>query len=191
MAGMVERLVPMEWNGQMIPLGRHLAHTGTVTSLTTIRSDGDVLLSSSEDKTTVLWRIAKKNNQVCLMKRQSLEGHSQTISDACFASKGSQVVLAGGDKLLYLYDLNYPTMPQIFQGHQKGITSVHIVSNRWTRWCCRSMVLVGKAVHCLLTNSAMLVLLLFPSQSLPLPLPTPLPLLSSVLFYEYYYCYCC
>ena len=92
MAGVVGRQVPMEWNGQMVPLGRHVAHSGTITSLSSIRSKGDFLLSSSEDKTAVLWSIIKKNNQVCLTKRQSLGEHPQLISDACFASKGSQVV---------------------------------------------------------------------------------------------------
>ena len=129
MAGVVGRQVPMEWNGQMVPLGQHLAHSGTITSLSSIRSKGDFLLSSSEDKTAVLWSIIKENNQVRLTKRQILGEHPQMISDACFASKGSQVVLVGGDKLLYLYDLKYPTMPRIFQGHQDRITSVHVRSD--------------------------------------------------------------
>lgn len=129
MAGVVGRQVPMEWNGQMVPLGRHVAHSGTITSLSSIRSKGDFLLSSSEDKTAVLWSIIKENNQVRLTKRQILGEHPQMISDACFASKGNQVVLVGGDKLLYLYDLKYPTMPRIFKGHQDRITSVHVRSD--------------------------------------------------------------
>ena len=65
---------------QLVMRGQLEGHSGWVTSLATSLENPNMLLSSSRDKTLIIWTLTRDDQQYGYPKR-SLHGHSHIVSD--------------------------------------------------------------------------------------------------------------
>ena len=105
-------------------------HEGWVTSLATPMDNSDMLLSSSRDKTVILWTLTREEGAYGYPKR-SLRGHSHFVQDVVISGDGAFALSGSWDGTLRLWDLASGNTTRRFVGHAKDVLSVAFsVDNR-------------------------------------------------------------
>merc|ERR1712178_100984 len=87
-------------------------HGGWVTQIATNPQFPDMLISSSRDKTLIIWPMNR------------LKGHTHFVSDVVVSSCGQFAVSASWDKTLRLWDLERGITTPRFTGHKHDVLSV-------------------------------------------------------------------
>ncbi|KAH8405075.1 hypothetical protein KR222_011203 [Zaprionus bogoriensis] len=99
-------------------------HSGWVTQVAPHPYDPDLLVSSSRDKTIIVWRLTRDslNSYGHMLKRNY--GHSHFISDVVLSSDGNFALSGSWDRTVRLWDLTASATTQRFEGHSKDVLSV-------------------------------------------------------------------
>lgn len=114
-------------------------HGDWVTSLATTPEDPNLLLSSSRDKSVVVWQLYNGSTPTTTntedheygFARRALRGHSHFISDVVISSDGAFALSASWDGELRLWDIATGKTTRRFVGHEKDVLSVAFsVDNR-------------------------------------------------------------
>ncbi|KAF9625587.1 hypothetical protein IFM89_024360 [Coptis chinensis] len=105
-------------------------HADMVTAISTPIDNSNMFVSSSRDKSLLVWNITAEDSQYAAPKRR-LTGHSHFIQDVVLSSD-SQFALSGSwDSELRLWDLNTGATTRRFVGHTKDVLAVAFsVDNR-------------------------------------------------------------
>lgn len=110
-------------------------HGDWITSLATTPEDPNLLLSSSRDKSVVVWQLlhsgggGEQNSYG--FARRALRGHSHFVSDVVISSDGAFALSASWDGELRLWDIATGKTTRRFVGHEKDVLSVAFsVDNR-------------------------------------------------------------
>jgi len=109
-------------------------HSNWVTSICVAPENPNVFVSSSRDKTILIWEFDLEVDDIPKPKKR-LRGHSHFVSDCKLSSDGQFCISSSWDKTLRLWDINSGKTLQRFIGHKKDTLSVslskdnrHIVS---------------------------------------------------------------
>jgi guanine nucleotide-binding protein subunit beta-2-like 1 protein len=109
-------------------------HGDWITSLATTPEDPNLLLSSSRDKSVVVWQLTHSNtgdDDSYGYARRALRGHSHFVSDVVISSDGAFALSASWDSELRLWDIATGKTTRRFVGHEKDVLSVAFsVDNR-------------------------------------------------------------
>merc|ERR1712178_114403 len=108
---------------QMTLRGTLEGHGGWVTQVTTNPKFPDLLLSSSRDKSLIMWKLNKTESQYGFPQKR-LTGHNHFVSDVVISSCGQFAVSSSWDKTLRLWDLEHSTCTTKFNGHTADVLSV-------------------------------------------------------------------
>ncbi|MBA0790176.1 hypothetical protein Gohar_014841 [Gossypium harknessii] len=107
----------------LILRGTMRAHTDMVTAIATPIDNSDMIVTSSRDKSIILWHLTKDEKTYGVPRRR-LTGHSHFVQDVVLSSD-SQFALSGSwDGELRLWDLSAGTSARRFVGHTKDVLSV-------------------------------------------------------------------
>jgi guanine nucleotide-binding protein subunit beta-2-like 1 protein len=114
-------------------------HGDWVTSLATTPEDPNLLLSSSRDKSIMVWQLYNGSTPSTEnvedheygFSRRALRGHSHFVSDVVISSDGAFALSASWDSTLRLWDIATGKTTRRFVGHDKDVLSVAFsVDNR-------------------------------------------------------------
>ena len=92
-------------------------HSGPVVSAT-FSSDGQTLISTSEDKTAILWRVEDGT------LLHELADHRGVVLAAAFHPGGARVATAGKDKTAKIWDLETGKLLLTLSGHTSDVTDL-------------------------------------------------------------------
>lgn len=98
-------------------------HGGWVTQIATNPMYPEMLISSSRDKTLIIWSLQREAG-VCGHPVRRLKGHNHFVSDVVVSSCGQFAVSASWDKTLRLWDLERGVTTTRFTGHKHDVLSV-------------------------------------------------------------------
>ncbi len=105
-------------------------HGDWVTSLATTPEDPNLLVSSSRDKSIVVWHLTHSSEEYGYARR-ALRGHNHFVSDVVLSSDGAFALSASWDAELRLWDISTGKTTRRFVGHEKDVLSVAFsVDNR-------------------------------------------------------------
>jgi len=124
-------------------------HGDWVTSLATTPEDPNLLLSSSRDKSVIVWQLTHSStgdDDSYGYARRALRGHSHFVSDVVISSDGAFALSASWDSELRLWDIATGKTTRRFVGHEKDVLSVAFsVDNR--------QIVSGTCIICLLSKN--------------------------------------
>jgi len=103
-------------------------HSDWVTSIATSAENPDMIISSSRDKSLIVWNITRDHDKYGEPKK-SLHGHSHFVQDVVLSSDGQFALSASWDNTLRLWDLKLGTTHRRFVGHTKDVLSVAFSSD--------------------------------------------------------------
>jgi len=98
-------------------------HGDWITSLATTPEDPNLLLSSSRDKSVIVWHLTHSTESYGYAKR-ALRGHNHFVSDVVISSDGAFALSASWDSELRLWDIATGKTTRRFVGHEKDVLSV-------------------------------------------------------------------
>jgi guanine nucleotide-binding protein subunit beta-2-like 1 protein len=106
--------------------GEMRGHTGWVTSIATTAENPNMIVTSSRDKSIVVWDVTTERSEdgICGNAKKSLRGHNHFIQEVVLSSDGQFALSASWDGTLRLWDLNKGTTHRRFVGHTKDVLSV-------------------------------------------------------------------
>lgn len=99
------------------------AHTEMVTAIATPIDNSDIIVSSSRDKSVILWHLSKESKAYGVPRRR-LTGHSHFVQDVVLSSDGQFALSGSWDGELRLWDLQTGATARRFVGHTKDVLSV-------------------------------------------------------------------
>ncbi|KAF5400480.1 hypothetical protein P879_08594 [Paragonimus westermani] len=108
---------------QLILRGTLVGHRGWITQIATTPSQPDILLSSSRDKTLIVWDLRRQYGDYGIAKR-ALHGHNHFVSDLVMSSDGQYALSGSWDSTLRLWDLQTGITTRRFSGHTGDVLSV-------------------------------------------------------------------
>jgi guanine nucleotide-binding protein subunit beta-2-like 1 protein len=94
-----------------------------VTQIATSPEAPDMVLSSSRDKTVIVWQLTRSEGSYGYARR-ALKGHSHFVSDVVISSDGQFALSGSWDHTLRLWDINTGECTRRFVGHNKDVLSV-------------------------------------------------------------------
>merc|ERR1711941_224633 len=103
--------------------GSLAGHGGWVTQIATNPQFPDMLISSSRDKTLIIWQL-NRDGEAYGHPMKRLKGHNHFVSDVVVSSCGQFAVSASWDKTLRLWDLERGITTTRFTGHKHDVPSV-------------------------------------------------------------------
>ncbi|KAK4747148.1 hypothetical protein SAY87_026185 [Trapa incisa] len=110
--------------------GTMRAHTDMVTAIAAPIDNSDIIVTSSRDKSIILWKLTKEE-KVYGVPHRRLNGHSHFVQDVVLSSDGQFALSGSWDGDLRLWDLNAGVSTRRFTGHTKDVLSVAFsVDNR-------------------------------------------------------------
>lgn len=104
----------------IVPKGVLFGHNGWVTQIATNPNDPETILSSSRDKSLIVWKLTAEDGYP--FKR--LTGHGHFITDVVLSLDGQYALSGSWDKTLRLWDLNVGKTTRRFEDHTKDVLSV-------------------------------------------------------------------
>merc|ERR1711992_154297 len=93
-------------------------HNGWVTQIATTPMFPDMILSSSRDKSIIIWKLTKDESSYGV-PHKALKGHGHFVSDIVPSSDGQFALSGSWDSTLRLWDLTMGTTTRRFVGHSK------------------------------------------------------------------------
>lgn len=84
---------------QLVLRGTMKAHSGWVTAIATSAENPDIILSSSRDKTIIVWHLTRDEENYGVARR-ALTGHNHTVQDVVISSDGQFALSASWGKSL-------------------------------------------------------------------------------------------
>lgn len=103
-------------------------HGDWITSLATTPEDPNILLSSSRDKSVIVWHLTHSSTQgdddSYGYAKRALRGHNHFVSDVVISSDGAFALSASWDSELRLWDIATGKTTRRFVGHEKDVLSV-------------------------------------------------------------------
>merc|ERR1712037_427766 len=99
-------------------------HNGWVTQITTNPKYPDMILSSSRDKSLIVWKLTRDDVGNYGIPQKRLHGHGHFISDVVLSSDGHFALSGSWDKTLRLWDLSTGKTTRRFEDHTKDVLSV-------------------------------------------------------------------
>jgi len=115
---------------ELILKGQLVGHNGWVTQIATSQQYPDMILSSSRDKSLIVWKLLRDETHYGLPQKR-LTGHGHYISDVVLSLDGQYALSGSWDKTLRLWDLNRGKSTRRFEDHTKDVMSVAFsVDNR-------------------------------------------------------------
>lgn len=121
----------------MVKRGELKGHNGWVTAIAVPASPSvqDMIISSSRDKSIIIWAITKGQDEEFGFPQRRLVGHNHYVQDVTCTADGKYVLSGSWDGTLRLWDLENDAKNVLFRGHTKDVLSVafsdtnkHIVS---------------------------------------------------------------
>ncbi|KJH48574.1 WD domain, G-beta repeat protein [Dictyocaulus viviparus] len=112
---------------QMQLKGTLEGHNGWVTQIATFtRNDKNTVISSSRDRTIILWDVDNVVSDIDSIGRpvKALTGHNHFVSDVAISSDGQFALSGSWDKTLRLWDLTTGQSTRQFSSHTKDVLSV-------------------------------------------------------------------
>jgi len=103
--------------------GELVGHSGWVTSIATTAENPNMLISSSRDKSLIVWELTHGKETYGTPKK-SLRGHNHFVEDVVLSSDGQFALSASWDGTLRLWDLSQGKTHRRFVGHTKDVLSV-------------------------------------------------------------------
>jgi guanine nucleotide-binding protein subunit beta-2-like 1 protein len=111
-------------NEQMKLEGQLRGHSDWVTQIATNPLYKNMLVSSSRDKTMIVWNLDESGSVLTGKPVKSLHGHGHFVADVVMSSDGQYALSGSWDKTLRLWDLNTGTTTRQFVSHTKDVLSV-------------------------------------------------------------------
>ncbi|KAK9091723.1 hypothetical protein Sjap_024900 [Stephania japonica] len=107
----------------LILKGTMKSHTDVVTAIATPIDNADMIVSSSRDKSIIVWHLTKEEGTYGVARRR-LTGHSHFVEDVVLSSDGQFALSGSWDGELRLWDINTGATTRRFVGHEKDVLSV-------------------------------------------------------------------
>jgi len=104
--------------------GELVGHGGWVTAIATTYVAPDLVISSSRDKTIIVWDLAKPDQKSFGVARKRLVGHGHFVQDVALSSDGHHALSGSWDGSLRLWNLETGETRLRFVGHTKDVLSV-------------------------------------------------------------------
>ncbi|KAL5962205.1 Guanine nucleotide-binding protein subunit beta-2-like 1 [Taenia solium] len=98
-------------------------HSDWVTQIATNAQHPELLLSSSRDKTLIIWELQNQQGKSGVAKH-ALRGHNHFVSDVVMSSDGQFAISGSWDKTLRLWNLTTGQTATRFTGHTGDVLSV-------------------------------------------------------------------
>jgi guanine nucleotide-binding protein subunit beta-2-like 1 protein len=118
---------------QLTYRGQLTGHTNWVTSIATSTSNPNMVVSSSRDKSLIVWDVKydRAEDGSCGEAKKSLRGHNHFVEEVVLSEDGQFALSSSWDATLRLWDLTKGTTHRRFVGHTKDVLSVAFsVDNR-------------------------------------------------------------
>ncbi|KAG0305012.1 cross-pathway control WD-repeat protein cpc2, partial [Linnemannia gamsii] len=123
-----ETIISQQWGtfdpSTCILAGGRTCHRDWVTAIATTAESPDMILSSSRDKSIIVWNLVRDDEGNFGVPRKSLHGHNSAVQDVVISSDGQFALSASWDKTLRLWDLNTGLTTRQFVGHTNDVLSV-------------------------------------------------------------------
>jgi guanine nucleotide-binding protein subunit beta-2-like 1 protein len=103
--------------------GTLLGHSGWVTAIATPNEDNGMILSSSRDKTVMVWQVNGTQEDFGFPLK-SLRGHSHFVSSVVISSDGLFALSGSWDGSLRLWEIATGKTARRFVGHEKDVLAV-------------------------------------------------------------------
>ncbi|KYQ99960.1 G beta like protein [Tieghemostelium lacteum] len=104
--------------------GELKGHKGFVTAIAVSPQDPTVILSSSRDKTVMVWKLDPTNPLEVGKALRSLHGHNHYVQDVVISHDGQFALSGSWDTTLRLWDITRGESTRLFKGHKQDVTSV-------------------------------------------------------------------
>ena len=113
----------------LVPRGTLKGHSDWVTSIATTAENPNMILSSSRDKSVMVWTLTgggstSSEEPAYGYARRALRGHNHIVSDVVISSDGNFALSSSWDGTLRLWDIYSGKSTRRFVGHSKDILSV-------------------------------------------------------------------
>lgn len=110
-------------NEELLLKGTLIGHNSWVTQIATNNRFPDTILSSSRDKTLIVWKLLREESNYGIPQKR-LRGHGHFITDVVLSMDGQYALSGSWDKTLRLWDLSVGKTTRRFEDHTKDVLSV-------------------------------------------------------------------
>ncbi|KAI3387646.1 hypothetical protein SNEBB_008362 [Seison nebaliae] len=105
--------------------GELVGHKGWVTQIATVEGSENTLISTSRDKTLMVWDLNDigEDDQIQGTPKVALRGHNHFVSDVAISTDGKFALSSSWDQTLRLWDLQRQFSTRRFVGHTGDVLS--------------------------------------------------------------------